>query len=184
MTYAGMKRAEIPFAEVDAAVHACKTASADGVFHVDTAMIRDIAERVGFDQRETQYPWQAGKAWDRFAGQIKRALDKMASANGGCLLRKAGAGTTGPDGREVYRDQVRWYTPDAWAAAERAAADQAAADQAADQHRGRVRGRLAALGIIATSSGREDVAVTLDSWDALLDLAEGGLTRHLASGDA
>lgn len=168
----GIRRAEIPFAEVEQAVQAHVKADPGGVFRVDPALIGLIGGQVGFDQRAVQYSWESGQAWDRFAAQVKRALDKMASINGGQVLRKAGAGSAGPDGREVYRNEVRWYTPAAWEDAARQAARQAEADRMAGVIADGIIARLAALGVDAYRRGHEVRIADPDSWDGLLALAE------------
>lgn len=168
----GIRRAEIPFAEVEQAVQAHVKADPGGVFRVDPALIGLIGGQVGFDQRAVQYSWESGQAWDRFAAQVKRALDKMASINGGQVLRKAGAGKTGPDGREVYRNEVRWYTPAAWDQAARQAAVQQEAKQAEAARWDAIGDRLHAAGVEFRQYRGGAPEMNLEGWESLLNLAE------------
>ena len=177
-----IKRADVPFREVEAAARAHVADHQDpGIFTVDPAMAQAIGQVVGFDQSMAEYSWERGQKWDRFIAQLRRAFDKMAAD---ALLRKAGAGTIGPHGREVDRRDVRYYTPAAWTAAEQRAAAEAG-QRAAEQRRWEaVHAALRGLGLDPRQLRTGEIRLDLDGWEQLAGLAQGGMARHMASEDA
>lgn len=126
---------------------------------------------------------------DRLAGQVTRALDKLASAG---ELHKVGKGTRGPAGgrgREVkYYTQAQWDVAVARAARERVEAEDAAARWES------IAEALAGRGLDAVSVetyGTRRIAPTASEWERLLGLsctcgasqsADGGMgSAHLDS---
>lgn len=166
-----MSRAEVPFSEVLAAVRAYLPDSG-GVLAADHTLFAALREQLHLDFAAGGPAGGLGyidsRAQERFSGQVSRALNKLADEG---TLRKAGLGSTGPDGREVYRNDVCWYTPAAWDAAAARAADQQAA-AAAEAHRWEAIGvRLAALGLPRPVRPSPPL-LTPEDWEALLGLAE------------
>lgn len=162
-------RAEIPFREVEQAVRAHVAADSSGVFGAGTETVKAIGAEVGFDQYQVEYRWQARGKGDAFTAQVKHAFDKLAGEG---VLRKAGLGTTGPDGREVYRGQIRWYTPAGWDAAARQHAEQVQADAAGLRRARALDARLHGLGLHPELGWYGDVHLGLDDLEYLVTLAE------------
>lgn len=175
------KRAEVPFAEVVAAVRAEIEEAEPNGWQVAYGLIRRIGDRVRFDSETEPRAYRRRAAEDKFAGQVSRAFGKLADAG---VLRKAAAGQPGPDGREVHRHQVAYYTPQMWDAIAAQAAERQAEDAAERARCERLNGRLAALGLHSTADAWKPPRLSLSRWEDLLSLAEGGMARHLASEDA
>lgn len=178
-------RAEVPFREVHQAVAAyVAEGHSDGVYENDHQLTAAMRERLRVDFTSTG-PAGAlghynGRAQDRFYRQVKTALDKLADAG---VLRKAGAGSTGPDGRPVDRTQVKYYTPEAWQAAGRQAAERKTAESALEDSWRRVCIRLGGLGFPMPVRASAPL-LEPGEWERLLSLAEVGVeySRERAAG--
>jgi len=169
-------RAEVPFSQVHQAVAAyVAEGHGDGVYENDHRLSTAMRERLRVDFRSSGPAGALGhydsRAQDRFFRQVKTALDKLADAG---VLRKAGAGSTGPDGRPVDRTSVRYYTPEAWDAAVARARDEQAGRAQLRARWEAVNSRLAALGIHTTRDDHEPARISLESWGRLLSLVDGG----------
>lgn len=123
----------------------------------DYGFLAPVAKALGLD-----YEGVRNSEWERFCGQVHRALKKLAQE--GALVR----------GDNPNRRGAVWRTPaqhEAWRRVrdERRAADQADAERVAAQ-----RLRLAALGIVARIEFGS-VALSADQLDTLMNLAAKGL---------
>lgn len=164
------KRSEVPFAEVVAAVRAEIEEAEPNGWQVAYGLIRRIGDRVRFDSDAAGSAWSQRAAEDKFSGQVSRAFGKLADEG---VLRKAAAGKPGPDGREVHRNQVAYYTPQMWdAIAVQAAARRAAEEAAEDRWRG-VCIRLGGLGFPMPVRAAAPLLGAAE-WERLLSLAELG----------
>jgi hypothetical protein len=74
----------------------------------------DVAGTLGIDQSQSSRLLR--QSWDRFTGQVSRALNKLADEG---TVRKVGRDQLGPDGSRGYGGAARYYTPEAWQQAER-----------------------------------------------------------------
>lgn len=169
------RRAEVKQGEVTEAIRAY-VAGPDplGVFEPEHQLISRLRERLGVDYALAGHDWEQRAAEGKFARQVKTGLDKLA-ADG--TLRKVGAGDRGPDGYSNYRNQVRYFTPQAWEVAERETAQAKTKAQDLDAAWQALRERLSALGIDAARNRAHGLSVDLDGWQALLELAESAVVR-------
>lgn len=177
----GKKMPATSAAKVELAVREYLDQLDDGVVEVQYAMYRDIADLARVDTALAGHAYDQQKAWDKFTGQVMRQLNKLAGEG---TLRKAAAGSEGPDGREVHRGRTRFYTPEAWE--ERGRAADAERDRKAEiaARWGALYDRLSALGVASTNPRGGIIKLSSTDWEQLLGLAEGGMARHLASEDA
>jgi hypothetical protein len=166
------KRTDIPFAEVLTAVRAeIEQASPDG-WQVSSGLTRRIGGAVGFDATVAGGAFRQRGAEDKFSGQVSRAFSKLAGQG---VLRKAGAGTTGPDGRVVHRNSVAYYTPEMWDAIAGQAAQRREAERAEGLLWADLSDRLDKLGVTGwCRSPRYGLTLDLEGWALLLELAGGG----------
>jgi hypothetical protein len=116
---------------------------------------------LNFSGRDGMY---ARQDRDKFAGQVGRALDKLASADSRVLV-KSGQG----------RGNIRYWSPSAWEAYQSLEADRKAAKIALDARKTNIYDRIRRLNgdaqFYVTTPGR--ITMDLDTAAALLDLAEG-----------
>jgi hypothetical protein len=146
----------------------------DGVFDLDYSTVQNIDRLIDVDtsvlSNGSGYSYAQRYADTRFQGQVKRAFDRLAWDG---ELRKAGAGTTGPDGRRVSRNDVRYYTPAAWDAAVARYEEAKAIRKEMALAWEKIHSRLLLLGI-SNSACYQDGAphLDLDSWDRLVTMAE------------
>lgn len=167
-----MKRSKVTAAEVLAAARAyALDPRQGGAIELTTAAYREIGAAVEFDAALSGRSWEERQAETAFGAQVLRAFNKLAEAG---ELRKAGAGTRGPDGQMIYRNSVRFYTPEAWdaAVARTAAAESASAELAARWSV--IRDRLYNLGLDSTQPRGHAVRLAVEDWERLVELAEAG----------
>jgi hypothetical protein len=134
-----------------------------------------LARELGtYDQPSNGYGRQAT---ERFRGQVRRAFDQMTVR--GELIK------VGRDDHEAQQEvgrqaEPRYYTAAAYERARAVHAAVVAAEEAQLARWTAIGNRLGALGLPRPV---EPVSPMLEpgDWEALLQLAEGGLIRHLAS---
>lgn len=99
-----------------------------GYFQAEYATIMLVAEQAGLETPD----WSTGRGsreWDRFSGQVGRAMNKLASDG---VIVKVSRGETGPEGYMVK--SVRYYMPGRYAEI-KAKADAERADKRTEQDR-------------------------------------------------
>lgn len=168
------KRAEATAAEVEQAVRAYLDESDYGMFEMIYGTYQNVANLARVDTDLTERASGRAQAWNRFTGQVMRAFNKLADQG---VLRKAGAGSTGPDGRTLRRSEVRFYTPETWDAIAAWAAEQRDAAQARRHAWEGLHDRLGALVIPNINPRGAAVVLSLEDWERLLSLAEAGRTK-------
>lgn len=139
-----------------------------GFIAIDGRVTNQLAAWLGMDFALAGHRWDQEAARGRFDGQVRRAFDKLADQG---ALRKAAAGKPGPDGRETYRRDVRYYTPETWdAAARQAEADRASAD--AERARWEaVHDWLEGLGLESIKPRGREARLALEDWEKLRERA-------------
>jgi len=171
-------RSEVKQAEVTEAARAyVAEPDALGVFEPDHQLVTRLRKQLGIDYELAGNAWQQRAAEGRFARQVKAALDKLTTDG---TLIKVGAGLRGPDGQSNYRNQVRYFTPGAWAAAERETAKRQSDDQALEARATEVMDGLSELGIYARPRN-EWIYLDLESAERLLGMvhASRSLPTHV-----
>jgi hypothetical protein len=171
-----MSRAYVTFNEVVIAARELteREASPTG-WQMTPGLFRQLAEAAGFDEKVLDRSWERSRARDKFAGQVKRAFERLVSDG---ALRKARQGGPGPSGRTTYRSDVAYYTPGAWDAAAAAAAESRTGHLAEAGRWAGIHDRLTALGFEPEPArGRLQPVLGLDTWEGLLALAEDGAKR-------
>lgn len=162
-------RTDIPLDEVRKAVaeHVRQAGQTD----VFTAR-HNAAQVLGFDG--SGWGRDFNKAYEKFRGQVRVALNELAAVG---TIRKVGGGETAPSGNKLARNEAKYYTPEEWDRIEQREAERQQERAAETGRRLAVERRLSALVLppIVTSGGR--VALRLDHWEILLDLAEKGAGR-------
>jgi hypothetical protein len=173
-------RAAVRPAEVEQALRAMveREPSPTG-WQVDSRVIRQLADTLGFDASAEERAYRRQEAERRFSGQVSRAFGKLVDQG---VLRKAGQGTKGPDGREVYRNSVAYYTPEVWATiAARTEAKRETEAEVADRWAA-VYSQLVALGMESTGLPGRPVRLELEDFERLAELAVTG--KAVIAGDA
>jgi hypothetical protein len=115
-----------------------------------------------------QDSWRERNEWNGFTSQALRALNRLAEEG---TLIKVSRGKPGPEGHTL--GGTRFYTPDAFAAAERRAQEKRKADTELAGAWLALAGRLSSLGITAEVNRQRGLMLDLDGWESLVTLAEG-----------
>jgi len=164
-----MSKAEFTAAEVLAVVRAWLADGAAGHFELTHRELGELQRRAGFDVSGLRHAWDQSKAEDKFSGQVKRALDKVAGEGG---LVRIGKNQTLPTGG--WSSGVHYFTPAAAEKADRERQERDAVRAAVDARVKSVGERLVKLGIRSPNRVADGVSIDLDSWELLLELAETG----------
>ena len=131
----------------------------DGSVEFDHILIGQVEKALGLDFSNGD--WLGRQHRDKFAGQIGRALSKLAAER---TLVKSGKG----------RGNIRYWSPAAWKADQAREAEREAARAALDARKTNVYDRIRRLAedanFYVTTPGR--ITIDLDTAAALLDLAE------------
>jgi hypothetical protein len=109
----------------------------------------------------------------RFEGQLNRALNSLARDG---TLRKVGAGTRGPNGQVAGQREAWFFTPEAWAEAEKLTAQHRKDTDLAAQRAKDITDQLARLGMIFQTWHDGLPKLDTGAWEDLLALAEIGKT--------
>ena len=114
-------------------------------------------------------PTRGGQAGDRFAAQVRRAMNAL-TAEG--VLVKIPRNGYHPGGSQ--EPNTAWYTPGAYAAAVKRAQRRDQERLAAQARWESVIDRLAGLGFMGAASQGDSVTLDLADWEDLLQLLELG----------
>jgi hypothetical protein len=158
-------RAEVTIAEVRQALRDWLPESGGFVKMGDDRMLRLLRERLRLDFTASGAAGHYVR--HRFEGQVTRALNSLARDG---ELRKVGAGTRGPTGQVTGQHEAWFYTPDAWAEAERDTARRRKDTDLAAQRAKDITDQLAQLGMIFQTWHDGLPKLDLESWEGLLEM--------------
>lgn len=158
------------YQDVLAATHAWVTDPATGGYVESWRAYDAVADKLGVS-RYAQRGDASGRvvSVERFDGQVKRALDALASEG---VLVKAGRNVPGPGGSTASNQAARYWTPEQYANDEKDELERQAAARARAQRWAAVHDQLVALGITPSGDygyerGRK-VHITLSDFELLL----------------
>lgn len=164
-----MSKAEFTAAEVLTAVRAWLAAGAAGDFELTHRELGELQRLAGFDVFGVRNSWDRTRAEDKFSGQVKRALDKVAAE--GALVR-IGKNQTLPTGG--WSSGVHYFTPAAAEQADRERQEREAGREAERARWTALHEALAALGFENCRHTSDGLVLDLDRWEKLVQLARQG----------
>lgn len=148
-------RTEAPYAEVLEAVRAAVPVSKRPP-EAEWSFLREVAGALDLGT-------DTGTSWDRFTGQVRRALNKLADE--GVLVKAA-------EGRGV-----RFYRPDEWRQLEGQREREAAGQQVQLALWGRLHDELGLHGFLSTAPRGKPVSLAAGDWLRLLQVLDAVVTR-------
>jgi hypothetical protein len=168
-----MPRTEVPITDVREAVRKYVSLPGDsGVFELFYGTLRQVGDLAGLDRSlGDSTTWEHQRDWNKFCSQVKREFDKLAAEG---TLRKAGSGTAGPDGQTLRRNEVRYYTPEAWETRARQYAEACSQGEHLAARWAAVHDQLAELHMASTAKRGTHPRLGVEHWEDLLLLAKQG----------